>query len=87
MKSNTVLFEGVVMDAYQSDITDPPSEVVYINYPLDPCDIIGISYNEETGEVEEKRVGVNDKGWIQIHLPTFKGLKAGDKIQIIKNEC
>ena len=49
MKNNTVLFEGVVMDAYQSDITEPPSEVVYINHPLDSCNIIEVSYNETTG--------------------------------------
>jgi hypothetical protein len=86
MKNNTVLFEGIVMDAYKSDITEPPSEIVYINYPLDFCNITEVSYNEETEEVEEKVVGVNGKGLICIKLPAFKGLKSGDKIQIIKNE-
>jgi hypothetical protein len=84
MKNNTVLFEGTVMDAYESDITDPHSEIVYINYPLDPCNIIEVFYNEEIGEVEEKITSVNNQGWIQIILPTVKGIKPGDKIQIIK---
>lgn len=84
MKTDTVLFEGTVMDAYESHISDTPSEVIYLNYPLPPIDVINVEYNEETGEVEEHFAGVNDKGWIQIALPTFHGLKPGDKIKVVK---
>lgn len=79
-----ILFEGIVMDAYRSYISDPPSEAIYLKYPLKPINLINVEYNEETGEVEEKFAGVNDFGWIQIILPTFNGLKPGDKIKVVK---
>lgn len=84
MNSDTVLFEGTVMFAYESDITDTPSEVVYLNYPLEPINIINVKHNEKTGEVEEQPDGVNDKGLIQIRLPVFHGLNPGDKIKVVK---
>lgn len=84
MKNNTVLFEGTVMDVYESHINDQPSEVVYLKYPLEPINVINVEYNEETGKVEENLIGVNDFGWIQIILPTFNGVKTGDKIKVIK---
>lgn len=84
MKTDTVLFEGTVMDAWKSNTTSPPSEVIDLNYPLEPIDIINVEYNEETGEVERNHVGVSDHGWIQISLPTFNGLKPGDKVKVVK---
>lgn len=84
MKTNTVLFEGIVSDAWESHISDPPSEAIYLKYPLDPINVINVEYNEETGEVEENLVGVNDFGLIQVILPTFNRLKPGDKIKIVK---
>lgn len=84
MKTDMVLFEGTVMDVWESHSTDPTSEVVCVKYPLEPIDIINVEYNEETGGVEESLAGVNDFGLMQLILPTFNGLKTGDKIKITK---
>lgn len=84
MKKDMVLFEGIVMDAYETNISDIPGEVIYVNYPLEPINVINITYNEKTRQVEENFAGVNDTGWIQIRLPVFNGLKSGDKIKVIK---
>jgi len=84
MNKDTVLFEGIVMDAYESNISGIPEEIIYLNYPLEPIDVINVTYNEETEEVEENLAGVSGTGWIQIRLPVFNGLKPGDKIKVIK---
>lgn len=85
MNTNTVLFEGTVMDAYESDLDfENLHEVININYPLPPINTYKIEYNEETGEVEKHFDGISDTGWIQIILPVFNGLKPGDKIKVIK---
>lgn len=84
MKTNMVLFEGTVMDAWESNTTDPSSEVIDLNYPVKPCNVYDITYNEQTEEVEETLNCINDKGWVQISLPVYNGLKPGDRIRIIK---
>jgi hypothetical protein len=86
MKPNMekILFEGVVMDARKTLTTFPPSEVIDINYEVEPCNVYDITYNERTGQTEQKLAYVDNKGWVQICLPVFNGLKPGDKIRIVK---
>jgi hypothetical protein len=86
MKCNTekILFEGVVMDARETLTTDPPSEIIDINYKVDPYNVVENSFNEITGDVDERYLYTENNGWVQICLPVFNGLKPGDKIQVIK---
>jgi hypothetical protein len=86
MKPNTekILFEGVVMDARETLTTDPPSEVIDINYTVKPYDVVESYFNEITSGVDEKYLYTENKGWIQICLPVFNGLKPGDKIRVVK---
>ncbi len=85
MKNNSeqVLFEGTVISARATYTTDPPSEIIDINYSVKPYDVVEIEY-DEWGYKWEKNMGKQDKGWIQLCLPVFNGLKAGDKIKVIK---
>lgn len=84
MNNSTVLFEGIVMDVWKSNTTDPPSEIVDISYPLPPIPVYECYYDEDSLSLKNKMVDINNHGWIQITLPTFNRLKPGDKIQIIK---
>jgi hypothetical protein len=79
-----ILFEGTVIDSWKSNSTDPSSEVIDLNYTVQPFGVYDIVYNEQTREAEKTLAYVDDKGWTQITLPTYHGLKAGDKIQVIK---
>lgn len=82
--SENVLFEGVVMSAYMSKTTNPPSEVIDVNYKTEPISVYDVTYNEVKQLCEKKLAYVNDTGWIQIVLPNYNGLKTGDKIKVIK---
>jgi hypothetical protein len=82
--SENVLFEGTVMFSHVSHTTEPPSEVIDVNYELPPMPVYDLVYNENTGMCDEKLVYLDDKGWTQITLPKYNGLKTGDKIKIIK---
>lgn len=86
MKPNTekILFEGVVMDARKTETTDPPSEIIDINYDVEPCNVYDVVYNVATGEVEKRLAYTDTKGWVQICLPVFNRLKPGDKIKVVK---
>lgn len=79
-----ILFEGVVMDARKTETTDPPSEVIDLTYKTGPMSVYDVEYNRFTGQVEKHLAYVDDKGWVQICLPVFNGLKPGDKIRITK---
>ena len=83
----TVLFEGTVRDAWKCEHTYPHSEVVELEYKLPPeehCDVYDVDFNEETGQVEKSFREIVDTGWLHIDLPTYCGLKLGDKIKIVK---
>lgn len=86
MKPNMekILFEGVVMDAWKMETTDPPSEVIDINYDVEPCNVYNAWYDPITDSVKSELAYTDTKGWVQICLPVFNGSKPGDKIKVIK---
>lgn len=84
MKTNSeqVLFEGTVMDAWEVTGTDPHSECINLNYSVTPYYLIEREWDE--WGIEYQKNTKMDKGWVQITLPEFHGLKPGDKIKVVK---
>jgi len=83
-KNSTILFEGTITDAWESYITDPPSEVITLSYPVEPYSVVGVEFDENDDEIYETKKTIIYEGCCGITLPVFNGLKPGDKIRIIK---
>lgn len=81
---NNLLFQFTVRASHKSYITDPPSEILELSYPLPPIPVIESRYNPLTNTVEEINIGCSSHGWTQMTLPEYRGVKVGDKIKIFR---